>query len=115
MAFDFAAAKSHLRRVVHDTLGVVAFYSDDVVSDPLEVKARWHNKLELFGDPNNEGYAQVLQGIDRIILIPSDYPGVTFKRGGVFEFPSYNMTFKLDTREPNDGPLKQVWQAVVVP
>lgn len=114
MAFSFADAKARLRRAVHDTLAVDALYTDSSVNDfePVCIKARYHNKLELSGDPNNEGFAQMLQGIDRIVLIPSDYPGLTFKRGDTIEFPAYALTFMLGETEPSDGPLRQVWHVV---
>lgn len=114
MPFDFASAKANARRVVHATLAVDALYTDASVSDadPVDIKARWHNKLELFGDPNNEGYTQMIQGIDRIVLFPGDNPEIEYKRGDIIEFPCFEKTFTIDVLESADGPLKRVWQAV---
>jgi hypothetical protein len=111
-AFDFAAAKSALRRVVHDTLGVDALYQDDSMSDPVAITARWHNKIDRFGDPESQGYAEIVQGIDRIGLIPEYYPDITFRRGGTVTFPAYGNAFVLQVLEPADGPHTRWWQAV---
>lgn len=112
MAFNFASAKAQLRRVVHDTLGVAAFYKDASMSAPAPIVARWHNKIDRFGDPENDGNAEVVQGVDRIVLFPLDTPLINFKKGGVVTFPEYGNAFALDVREPSTGPLQVVWLAM---
>jgi hypothetical protein len=111
MAFDFASAKALLRRTVHDTLAVEAFYEDDSMSVPAPIRARWHNKIDRFGDPESMGYAEYVQGVDRIILFPGDTPLLTFRKGGRVRFPAYGNTFKLDVLETRTGALQQVWIA----
>ena len=114
MPFNFATARANSRRVVHSTFAVDAYFTDSSVDgfEPTEIKARWHNKLALYGDPEQEGYAQILQGIDRIVLIPSDYPHLEFAKGDIIEFGSpINKRFSLQSLEPSDGPLKGVWHA----
>lgn len=115
MAFDFAAVKSKSRRAVHDTLAVDALWTDNSVDDaePVEIKARWHNKIDRFGDPQTLGFAEIIQGIDRIVLVPEDYPGVTFKRGDRIDFPAYSNAFILNLLEPADGPLLRIWQVAL--
>jgi hypothetical protein len=112
MTFDFATAKSRLRRSVHNTLAVDASYQDDTMSEPVAIKARWHNKIDRFGDPAEQGYAEAVLGVDRVGLVPEDYPDLTFKRGGVVTFPAYGNAFVLQTLEPADGVLVRWWQAV---
>lgn len=114
MPFDFAALKSATRRVVHDALGVSAFYQDDTMSAPKAITARWHNKIDRYGDLQDQGYAEVVEGVDRIVLFPCDYPALNFKRNGVVTFPAYGNSFRLDILEPADGPEQAVWQAVRV-
>ena len=114
MAFDFASAKSAARRVVHETFGVQAFYSDDSINPPIEVRARWHNRISKpFGDLDNGGYSEVIEGIDRMVLIPQDMNGdpVEFKRNGVVTFPTIlaGVEFNLEHMEPSTGPLEQAW------
>lgn len=111
MGFDFATAKALLRRTVHDTLAVAAFYEDDSMSKPAPVQARWHNKIDRFGDPESAGFAEHIQGVDRIVLFPGDTPALRFRRGGVVRFPGYGNAFTLEILEPSNGPLQQVWQA----
>lgn len=115
MSFDFAALKSQTRRVVHDTLGVDAFYQDDAMSAPVTVKARYlKQKVDRYGDLVEQGYAEVVEGIDRVVFFPCDYPTLNFARGGVLTFPAYKLTFRLELREPGDGPEQAVWQVVKV-
>lgn len=111
MAFDFAAAKTLLRRTVHDTLAVEAFYEDDSMSVPAPIRARWHNKIDRFGDPESMGLAEFIQGVDRIVLFPGDTPNLTFRKGGRVRFPVYGKTFSLEALEPATGPLQRVWLA----
>lgn len=114
MAFDFAALKATTRRVVHDTLGVPAFYQDNSMSAPQPIRARWYNKDAQLGDLMDQGYAEVVQGVDRVVVFPCDYPTLNFIRGGVVTFPGYQRAFRLDVLEDADGPLKAIWQSVSV-
>lgn len=115
MAFDFADLKSTTRRVVHDTLGVSALYQDDTMSAPKEIKARWlQQKMDRFGDLVEQGYAEVVGGIDRVVVFPKDYPTLNFKHRGVVTFPKYCRSFRLELLEESTGPDQAVWQAVSV-
>lgn len=114
MPFDFTDLKSQTRRVVHNTLGVSAFYQDNTMSVAQPIRARWHNKIDRFGDMNEAGYAETVEGIDRVILFPCDTPTLNFMKGGVVTFTKLGLSFKLDTLEPADGPLQQVWNVVKV-
>lgn len=114
MAFDFASAKATARRAVHAAFGVQAFYSDAAISTPVEIRARWHNRVSRpFGDLDNGGYAEVIEGIDRIVLIPEDVDGfaVALQRGGIITFPTLlpGASFVLEHREPATGPLEEAW------
>lgn len=115
MTFDFAEAKANARRVVQSTFAVQAFYSDDSVNPPVEIRARWHNRISKpFGDLDNGGYAEIVEGIDRIVLIPNNYPGgnaVTLQRLGVVTLPTLlpGVSFILEHREPDTGPLEEAW------
>lgn len=111
MAYDFASNKAKARRVVHNTLAVQAFYQDSSMSVPAEIRARWLNKTNVFtGDVDNQGYAEMLEAVDRIVLFPDDTPTVNFKKGGSVSFPGYDITFVLELREPSNGPLQEVWK-----
>lgn len=97
-----------------DTLGVPAFYQDNTMSAAQPITARWHSKIDRFGDLAEQNYAEVVEGIDRVILFPCDHPTLNFSRGGLVTFPAYNLTVKLDHLEPSNGPLEAAWRVVVV-
>jgi len=114
MPFDFAKAKSLARRTVHQTLGVRAFYQDDSLNLPVEIRARWHNRLGLVGDLDNQGYAEMLQGIDRVIFNVTEARAVNVKRGGTLsiemDIGGKKPTFSLQNKEPTDGPENESWE-----
>lgn len=121
MSFDFAKIKAKVRKVVHNTLSVSAQYSDDFITDPVCINARWHSKLELQGDLNYQGYAEVLEGIDRIIFYIVDARELNIKRGGLVTFTAYAQklddgnyssppSFLLDSKEPVAGPHEEIWR-----
>lgn len=119
MPFDFAQAKSAARRAVHAAFGVQAFYTDASISAQVETRARLHTRLSRpFGDVNNDGYTEIIEGIDRIVLIPEDTDGypITLLRGGVMTFPTMfpGIKFVLEHEQPNDGPLEVSWAVSVV-
>ncbi len=115
MSFDFASAKALVRRAVQDTLGVQAFYSDASVDAPVEIKARWHNRVSRpMGDLNDGGYAEIIEGIDRIVLIPvavKNGKRLAMERGGVITLPTVlsGVEFILEHKEPDTGPLEEAW------
>lgn len=110
MSFDFAAAKALARRTVQETFGVQAFYSDATVNVPVEFRARWHNRSNRpVGDLDAGGYAEIVEGIDRIVFILEDCP-FTPTRTGVVTFPSIpGQEFILEYKEPASGPLEESW------
>lgn len=78
----------------------------------MTITARWFNKTAKFGDLVEQGYAEVVEGIDRVAVFPCDHPTVNFQRGGVITFPDYRRSFRLELLEPADGPDEAVWQVV---
>lgn len=76
------------------------------------ITARWHSKIVRQGDLESSGYAEVIDGIDRIVLIPEDTPCVEFRQGGTITFEDDGRVFRLVSLEPQDGPLHQIWHAV---
>lgn len=111
MPFDILAAKEQVRRTVHNTFGVPALYVDKTMSTPVPIKARWHNKIQILGDEGNDGYSQVVETIDRIVLIPGDTPDIEFRHGGKVTFVSTGQSYLLDVLDPETGPLERVWHA----
>lgn len=110
MAFDFAAAKKRTRRAVMTTLGVDALYKDDSRPVPVAIRARWHSKIDRFGDSQNAGYAEVIEGLERLILDDAQATALNVVRGGVVSFPTLDgISVTLEAMEPKDGPVEQIW------
>ena len=119
MPFDFAQAKASARRVVHATFGVQAFYKDASMNAQVETRARLHTRLARpFGDLNDGGYTEIIEGIDRIVLIPESIDGypITLRKAGVMTFPTMfpDVRFVLEHEHPADGPLEQSWAVSVL-
>lgn len=80
------------------------------MSEPAPIKARLRSRMDDIGDLSDQGYATYVQSIDRIVLIPSDYPDITFKAGGVVTFIGSGLSYQLDTLEMRNGPLTNLWR-----
>lgn len=114
MAFDFAALKASTRRIVHDTLATAALYDHASLAVSVGLRVRWHNKIARFGDIENVGYSEIIEGINRVIFDKAelDEKGVVLERGGQITLtaPEYNgAVLVLDTMEPEIGPVQQIW------
>ena len=116
MASNFAAIKAKARRDVHASLSVPARYENyaqDVIVEDLSV--RWHNKIAIMGDLENGGYANIVEGIERIIFTREELAvkGVVLSEGDsiIMTAEGYeNARLVLKTQEPIVGPVEVVWQ-----
>lgn len=100
-----------MRKVVHEALSVSALYSDSVVTN-IPITVRWHSKISVHGDLENQGYAQILEGVDRLLFYDAELAAATLElqRGGQIVIAAYqNATFELDVRQPTDGPVNVIW------
>lgn len=122
--------KAERRRVLHDLAAVPARYVDDdhesgLIFGPYYegdgLLVRWHNKLVKTGDLDG-GYAEVLDGIDRLVFLDSNVAEVSAElydngeaplvlaRGARVTIPGYKgLVFILDSQEPPDGPEETAW------
>lgn len=112
MPFDFASAKANARRVVHTTLGVSAFIKVNSLSTPQEIVARLHEASTVYGDLLDQGYAETVEAVDRIVFIPEDIPSEHRPRKlAEVTFPHRpGITFILQVKMPTDGPHEEVWE-----
>ncbi|ECH9559507.1 hypothetical protein ZT45_20930 [Salmonella enterica subsp. enterica] len=116
MASNFAAIKAKARRDVHASLSVAARYENyaqDVIVDDISV--RWHNKIAIMGDLENGGYANVIEGIERIIFMRDELnaKGIMLSEGDSIIMTAEgceNARLVLKTQEPIVGPVEIVWQ-----
>lgn len=116
MASNFAAIKAKARRDVHASLSVSAryeSYSQETVANGLSV--RWHNKQQLLGDLDSGGYAQFIDGIERIIFMQDELQtrGIVLEEGDVIIITAEgfgNIGLVLKTQEPVVGPVEVIWQ-----
>lgn len=113
--FDWASAITNARKIVHDTFRVLVQYED--ISTPgvlVPLYVRWHDRLTLVGNVVDAGYADVLEGVDRIIfereeLVQKD---VLLHRAGKVHFGAtyQNAVLILEALEQSDGPVNVVWK-----
>lgn len=116
MASRFASIKAKARRDVHASLSVSAryeSYSRDIIEDNISV--RWHNKQQLMGDLDSGGYAQMLEGIERIIFMQDEMVsrGIALSIGDtiIITAEGYgNARLVLKLKEPVIGPVEEIWQ-----
>lgn len=118
MAFDFASAKGLARRVVHSTFGVPAFYSDPESGIEDEVTVRFHTKIERFGDLQDRGWAEIVTGLNRLILdkIELQDKNILPRRGAKVRLQPRgfeDVVVVLEVAEPDTGPVTSTWQVAL--
>lgn len=114
MAYDHAAVKARVRRTVHNTLGIAAEYVDDTMAAPEQLRVRWHNRIVQTGDLQNGGYAEIIDGINRVIFDIDELllKGVIVHRGGRLKIsaPAFNgAVLVIGERDSDCGPIEQTW------
>lgn len=100
------------QRDIHAAFSVDATYSDATVVEPVPLGVRWHSRFGLpVGDIAGGDYAGVLETIDRLYFSMAELAekGLRLRRTGQVFLTEYNFTFVLDVREPNTGPVTEVW------
>lgn len=115
MGFDFAKAKAHARRVVHDTLSIDAVYWDRSLAAPVPLKVRWHYKQAPVGDMENGGYPMYLDLVQKVIFDKAELAlkGVTVVRGGRVRItaPGFEGYLAIDSEDgENIGPVVEAWR-----
>jgi hypothetical protein len=125
MAGNFAEQKAKARRAVHAAFAYSATYQDASLDTPVPVTVRWHNKLVIMGDFQESGYANVVEGIERIIFNREELELVEYQNNGVdlqgleirprgwvvITDPGFeNTKLVMAVREPHVGPIEEKWQ-----
>lgn len=112
-----AAIKAKARKAVHAAFSYSATYQDGTLDAAVGVQVRWHNRLVMLGDYDSSGYANIIDGIERIIFDRDELGslGLTPRRGGkvvIIEEGMNSTTLTLDSKEKNVGPLEEKWVVV---
>lgn len=109
MAYDRAASIAAARRAVHSTMGVSAFYEDSQ-SGRVGLRVRWHNRIAIQGDLVEAGYANIIDGVNRVVFDKAelDEKGVILSRGGEVTMGDGTVLI-LDHQEPVVGPIEIIW------
>lgn len=115
MAFDFAAIKAEVRSIVHETMAIPAVYTDGQCGDSASLRVRFHSKINRFGDLTEQGWAEIVEGVNRLIFDKRelDEQGVVLRSGGQVTLQARgfeNIVLVLHVREPEEGPINVVWQ-----
>lgn len=107
---DWQAVKAQTRRIVHETFGGDATYFDNVQPE-VAITARWHNKIEIGGDLESSGYAQTIEGIERVIFDVEELrtKGITLRNNGIVRMADGTVLI-LSSQEPMVGPVEQIWK-----
>lgn len=96
------------RLAVHREFGVPASYlAPTDGAEPAACTVRFHTRVARFGDLDREGYAQVVEDVNRVIFLNAE---VTTARRGVVTINSRD--YVLETQEPSDDGLTSVWNVV---
>lgn len=113
MAFNFADAKRSLNKAVMETFGLNATYKDCNMSSPVAVRARFHNKIERFGDLNHTGYANIDMSVSTVVFSREQARLIDVKRNGEVFFPDLNnLIVILETRLDSTALDEEVWQVI---
>lgn len=116
--FDWMATKALARQTVHSTFGVSATYQDNTLDYPVPITVRYHTKLVQTGDLEGAGYAEIIEGVDRIVfnrdqlLTANNGAPVSLEHRGVVTLTTPSLAgvqFWLETRDPVNGPVEEVW------
>lgn len=117
MGFDFTSQVAAMRKVTQKVLGALAYYEDLVNPGLVALQVRWHSRVAVTGDLADVGYANIIDGVNRIIFDRDELAekGVELARGGKITFSSEHLVgtvLILGEREPHKGPVEEIWQVM---
>jgi len=115
MPSNFAAIKAKARRDIHNGLSIAAEHRAVSSGLTTELAVRWHSKQILLGDLQDTGYANFIEGVERIIFDRDELllKTVILREGDVVTITAEgydNVQLVLKTREPVRGPIEVVWE-----
>lgn len=110
-SFNWNELKASTRRIVHDTFAGEAMYSDVSLSEPVTLDVRWHNRIARNGELESGGYAEIVEGIERVIFDIEELnrKGVSPMAHGRIELAD-GTVLRLQVCEPIVGPIEVIWE-----
>lgn len=108
---DWFAIKAKMQQDVHSTFSASAVYRAAGTMFDQPVTVRLHTRQEIIGDLDREGFAQILQDLNRVVIdteevaAPARLSRITFGDG---------RQFLLDTPLPNGNVRFQTWMVTPV-
>lgn len=102
--------RQEARLAVHSEFGRSASYLPVAPGAvPVPCTVRYHTRIVRQGDLDREGYAQVVEDINRVIFLRSEVVG---ERGGIVTINTRG--YSLDFLEPSDDAQFASWNVVPV-
>ena len=110
MPYDRAASIAAARRAVHSTMSKEVSYEDPDSPGLVTLRVRWHNRIAIQGDLVEAGYANVIDGVNRVVFdkVELDEKGVVPARGAKITTGDGDVLV-LDHMEPTAGPIEIIW------
>lgn len=106
--------KTNARRALHKALSVLAGYQSIDGQTNATITVRWHSKTMLAGMDASDGYAQMIDGLDAVVLDMDelDVLGITPKRGDRITMPVEYLSavVVLEEAEQRVGPVTWKWR-----
>lgn len=112
--FDWTSVLAQAAKVVHDTFKVPVLYYAPGSATGVALHVRWHDRLTQVGNIVDTGYADVLEGIDRVIFEQEELTlqsVVPVREGRVVFGPQFkNAVLRLEAAEKANGPVNVTWK-----
>lgn len=110
---------ANMRRVVRKTFGENATYShpsSGAMAVPISVS--WHNRIGIQGNLGNEGFTDLIEGINRAIFNREELAEknlVLYKGGRITLTDPLNdgVVLILDSMESHVGTVNEIWNVAV--
>jgi hypothetical protein len=118
---SWAATKIQARLDVHNAFALPVLYylagTTTALALASPLTARLHNKVVLPPSPETGGYAQMLEGVTKVLFNRQQLNalGVVPAQGDYLQFTDYPLyaggfvTATLDVRDPRNGPVVDKW------
>lgn len=118
---SFLDLKTASRRKVHTAFAVPCLLTRGWRGGggTIALTARFHTRIGIGGDLSGQGYATIIEGIQRVIFNREEFTTafdgalLTLVRSDIVTFPGYlngdDMAVTLDARDPYDGPIDEKW------